>query len=491
MTSSGKFTNTQLAVIDASVSQIERCEAQKRRLDAEQLAALAAAMGSALDAAGGNGAERELAFRSLRFEVATALHESEYIAERMMNTAFLAQNSYPATLGALRGGEISMSHLRVITDEGAPIETGDPATDEQRRARYESAALAFAREETPNRLRPIARRLAAAHSDVALAERHETALQRRCVRVVPLEDGMADLIAHLPAEDAYAIKDRIQRLAKRALHESVAPAGGGEAAVRAGAAPVAFRGEAHGVGVDAGGGAGSVADDGSETVAGPGAGTGTSASTEPSAGTGRQAGAGQSRTAAVAGADVLRDLLLGETGEAGDAGAAGVASEAALGRQAVQAHIQVVIPADGPAELIGYGPLDDVTAARIAGESEAWERIRVDEAGDVLSVDRYRPSAEHARRLKARDLHCRAPGCRVPATRCDIDHTIDAARGGATSTANLAHLCRGHHTLKHHTDWTVRQEANGVMTWTSPTGRVHHDRPPSRVRFRRPEAADA
>lgn len=482
MTSSGRFTNTQLAVIDASVSQIERCEAQKRRLDAEQLAALAAAMGSALDAAGGNGAERELAFRSLRFEVATALHESEYIAERMMNTAFLAQNSYPATLGALRGGEISMSHLRVITDEGAPIETGDPATDEQRRARYESAALAFAREETPNRLRPIARRLAAAHSDVALAERHETALQRRCVRVVPLEDGMADLIAHLPAEDAYAIKDRIQRLAKRALHESVTPAGGGGAAVRAGAAPVAFRGEAHGVGVDAGGGAGSVADDGSETVAGSGAGTGTSAST------GGQAGIDQGRTVAVAGADVLCDLLLGVAGEAS---ATGGANEGTLERQAVQAHIQVVIPADGPAELIGYGPLDDVTAARIAGESEAWERIRVDEAGDVLSVDRYRPSAEQARRLKARDLHCRAPGCRVPATRCDIDHTIDAARGGATSTANLAHLCRGHHTLKHHTDWSVRQEANGVMTWTSPTGRVHHDRPPSRVRFRRPEAADA
>ena len=108
----------------------------------------------------------------------------------------------------------------------------------------------------------------------------------------------------------------------------------------------------------------------------------------------------------------------------------------------------------------------------------------MDGSGTVLSVDRYRPTPEMKRMLSARDLHCRAPGCGVPAHRCDIDHTVDAALGGKTSTDNLAHLCRGHHTLKHHSDWQVEQLANGVMKWTSPSGRDHFDRPPSRVRFR-------
>jgi len=69
----------------------------------------------------------------------------------------------------------------------------------------------------------------------------------------------------------------------------------------------------------------------------------------------------------------------------------------------------------------------------------------------------------------------------VPVSRCDIDHTVDAALGGETSTANLAHLCRGHHTLKHHTDWRVAQDSGGGLLWTSPTGRVHVDRPPGAV----------
>lgn len=121
----------------------------------------------------------------------------------------------------------------------------------------------------------------------------------------------------------------------------------------------------------------------------------------------------------------------------------------------------------------------------VAYLSRAWERVSVDDAGRVIAVDRYRPSAEMTRLLIARDLHCRATGCRVPAIRCDADHTVDAALGGPTSTTNLAHLCRGHHTVKHHTDWDVAQEPGGVVKWTSPTGREYRDKPPSRVRFRR------
>ncbi|RZK51922.1 MAG: HNH endonuclease, partial [Pedobacter sp.] len=49
---------------------------------------------------------------------------------------------------------------------------------------------------------------------------------------------------------------------------------------------------------------------------------------------------------------------------------------------------------------------------------------------------------------------CRFPGCNQPATASDIDHTTDWQHGGPTNLDNLAHLCRKHHRLKHHTAWT-------------------------------------
>lgn len=463
MTSTGRFSPTQKIELDGVIGQLERREALKRQLDGEQLASLARAMqrvlgqggsgqeGSGPSASGqsasglspgpappndsatlgsgqplaGGMASRELAYRSLRLEVATALQESEHVAERLMSTAFVVAEQFPTTLERLLAAEISLNHVRVIADEAALIETGNALTDAPRRARYEQEVLEYAREETPNRLRPIARRLAARQSAASLATRHEAARERRCVRVLPLDDGMADLVAHLSAEDAYAIRDRILTLARSAHHAE-------EQAAAATPDP-AQRGHSL---------------------------------------------AGRRPSRAAKAADVLRDLLLGE----------GIAGDPAT--QRVRAHIQVVVPAHGAPELMGYGLIDRDTAARIASGAKVWERVAVDDAGAVLAVDRYRPSAEMTRLLAARDLHCRAPGCRVPVTRCDNDHTVDAALGGATSTANLAHLCRGHHVLKHHSDWEITQEPGGVIRWTSPTGRVYRDRPPSRVRFRRPADAE-
>ena len=117
------------------------------------------------------------------------------------------------------------------------------------------------------------------------------------------------------------------------------------------------------------------------------------------------------------------------------------------------------------------------------GPAAARNRAAAEATGEVLTVDRYRPSEQMRRMLRARDRHCRFPGCRVPASRCDIDHTLDAQYGGATATDNLAHLCRGHHTLKHHTGWRVEQRTGGVLEWTSPTGRTRQTGPPGRVRF--------
>lgn len=180
-------------------------------------------------------------------------------------------------------------------------------------------------------------------------------------------------------------------------------------------------------------------------------------------------------------ADALSDLLL--TAEP---------TAVPRSRDPIVATVQVLVPVatltgqgSEAAELVGHGPIDRDTARCLAGAAPGWDRIFTDRAtGAVIAVDRYRPSEEQRRLLRARDERCRFPGCRMPVHRCDVDHTVDAARGGATSTCNLAHLCRRHHSLKHASDWTVLQRPDGTLVWSSPTGRVHLDEPPSRVRFR-------
>jgi hypothetical protein len=105
------------------------------------------------------------------------------------------------------------------------------------------------------------------------------------------------------------------------------------------------------------------------------------------------------------------------------------------------------------------------------------------ETGAVLSVgrDQYRPPPALRRLVRWRADRCMAPGCGIPATRCDIDHTTAWEHGGTTALPNLAPLCRGHHRVKHHTAWHLTQAADtGALHWTSPAGRhyiVHPEHP--------------
>ena len=99
--------------------------------------------------------------------------------------------------------------------------------------------------------------------------------------------------------------------------------------------------------------------------------------------------------------------------------------------------------------------------------------------GTVVTVDRYRTAWPQRRFLRARDQHCRFPGCRRAAIRCEIDHTIDAALGGPTTLSKLAHLCQRLHSMKQFTSWRVRQLPRGVLEWTSPTGRTYREDAPA------------
>jgi hypothetical protein len=50
----------------------------------------------------------------------------------------------------------------------------------------------------------------------------------------------------------------------------------------------------------------------------------------------------------------------------------------------------------------------------------------------------YRPSSALQRLIRARTVTCSGPGCRRPAVRCDLDHTIPYDDGGLTCECNLA-----------------------------------------------------
>jgi hypothetical protein len=132
-----------------------------------------------------------------------------------------------------------------------------------------------------------------------------------------------------------------------------------------------------------------------------------------------------------------------------------------------------------PATLVGHGPVDPDTARRLACATPGpWERVLTHPVtGAVLRTDTYQRTQAIDRHLRARDRHCRFPGCRIPAIRCEVDHTIDHALGGPTEVGNLAHLCQRHHSMKQFTAWKVRQLPGGVLEWTSPTGTTYADIP--------------
>jgi hypothetical protein len=93
-------------------------------------------------------------------------------------------------------------------------------------------------------------------------------------------------------------------------------------------------------------------------------------------------------------------------------------------------------------------------------------------------ADVYKPSAKLKRAIRARDRHCRFPGCRRPAHRCELDHTVAFEIGGRTIYTNLSALCKHHHRIKHMPGWTCTQDEAGVLTWTTPSGQTYLTRPP-------------
>ena len=86
----------------------------------------------------------------------------------------------------------------------------------------------------------------------------------------------------------------------------------------------------------------------------------------------------------------------------------------------------------------------------------------------------------HLRRaIITRDKHCAAPGCDTPPAGCQVHHIIPRSTGGTTSLGNCLLLCAFHHLIMiHRWGWTIRLNADGTTTATSPDGRTLHSHSP-------------
>lgn len=151
---------------------------------------------------------------------------------------------------------------------------------------------------------------------------------------------------------------------------------------------------------------------------------------------------------------------------AGDSGPQGADVQAAAVNLA-QAQLP---PGAQVPSVLGGGPIDQESAARMMMAAKTWWRLVTDPiTGAIVSFgqDRYRPSAAQRAALKFRDGGCTTPGCLGPARNCEIDHTAEWQDGGGTDLSNLHHGCKRCHRLKSLGLIEVEQRAGGTTLVTS------------------------
>lgn len=358
-----------------------------------------------------------LAQRAFRAEVASALTISERSAENLIGNAAALVSELPATLAALGDGTISYRHATIMVEQTACL-------DREAKAALEQAVIGRASGATPPKFARAARVARERLNPESIAARHEAARDERGVTIDDQPDGLSTLTVTLLAPSAHAIFTRLTSAAHN-LRNS----------------------------------------DDDRTL-------------------------GQ-RSLNNRRADVFAAVMLSTAGglpfavipDEGDS------DEFTAWFRGITPQVVVSVPvltllghSDEPGMLEGRVPIDPETARRLAGRAKSFIRILTHpETGATLSVGRrrYKVPKDLRAYLRIRDLTCRFPGCSTRAARCDIDHTLDWQFDGTTAHDNLAHLCRGHHTLKGATDWSVAQspENPGVLTWRSPSGREHVTRP--------------
>ena len=135
-----------------------------------------------------------------REDVATALRLSANTAQSRIDTARVLTNHLPATCQALAVGDISPSHATLIARETSEAIKRGISTEDL--IHIENRALAHAEFHTPAQVGRKIRTLIAQISPETFEESVAIARDTRSVHMYPESDGMATVIALLPAEDA-------------------------------------------------------------------------------------------------------------------------------------------------------------------------------------------------------------------------------------------------------------------------------------------------
>ncbi|MFF2452236.1 DUF222 domain-containing protein [Isoptericola sp. NPDC058082] len=417
-----------LATVSTAIDEVVELQRQVDALEARRLAAVARA-GIAAERAesallvhddvelgrAGAGRRRDLARRAFTADLATALRLTEQAAAHLVDTA------HTLAVRAGEAGHATLDGLRQgrlsLAHATAIADTLAELPTTEARALVEAGVLPRAAACTVPQLRRHLRRARDLAHPEPFVERHRRAVESRAVYVDPGADGMAWLTALLPAHAAHAAHDRLTVAGRRAQE------------------------------------------------------------------------AGDPRTLAQLRADAVADLLLTGTDDGTDGGVEGQGSVPDLAEIArrITPTVRVTVPmlsllgaSDAAGDLDGHGPVDAATASTLTAGAPSLRRLLVDPVnGSVLTIDPGTYTVPAALRdfLRARDGVCRFPGCTRAAARCDVDHVVAWSDGGRTVANNLAHLCRHHHVIKHQSTWHGVLGPDGTLTWTSPTGREHHDPP--------------
>lgn len=384
-------------------------------------------------------------------EVAHAINLGRGTASFRARRAFTWRDKLPATFAALRAGQIDERRAGVLADVLQYAQAGLAGA-------VESALLPQARDLAVATLRKQALALLAELDATAIDVRHEEAKQAADVRCRDEGDGMASLVADMPADEAVACYDVIDQLAVMAKADGdPRPIGQIRAAIHA---MLILRPADHGL---------------------PGVTVNLAVTACLEGLEGASPRGGEVNGVPITAAH-LRNLLrrLGGLGlRAPEGGSLTLALTDERGR------LRATVPA---AELVR---LAEQGCPRHP-EGRQADAARGDGRGDdrgadcgcpVLDMppdtDGYRPATAQRRFVSTRDRRCRTPNCGQRAGWADHDHVIPHAQGGRTSCTNLCCLCRAHHRLKTFArGWSFRMEADGTLHVTSPSGITRTTRPP-------------
>jgi hypothetical protein len=422
-----------------------------------------------------------------REDISAALRMSGNSAQYKIDIARSLINTLPNTCSALATGEISPAHANVIAREtAAAIREGLP---KEAIERIEESAIAHAEFHTPAQVGNKVRTMLA---QVAPKEFEEIVVRARETRKVSMyreSDGMATVVAILPAEDAQTVMSAIENFVIRANRRDEEARNHAAKAeiIRAafiGRAPSTYESAKRKSGAGVSGAGVSGAGVSGAGVSGAGvSGAGVSGAGVSGAGvSGEQIKMTPEEEAAFSNeyAPDLRTMDMKRADALSEIAGIAVslsADEAKSHRRSVSVNVTIDLPTllglkENPGQLAGYGVLPAHIVRALAGEGK-WRRFITDpNTGTLLDYgrDSYQPPQDLVDYLIARDRTCRFPGCRQSAARADIDHAEAWEDGGETSAANLGALCRRHHRMKTHGGWKLTSSEDGSCNWESPDG---------------------